>query len=614
MIPIAFDIETSGDLREYALQPFRATQGTGRITSAAWAWGQSQTNGALNPSLERLAKLLRTSAEQGRTIVCWNTSFDVAWLIASGLRDEVFACQWADAMLMLRHLEVQPEFCGKQAFGLKPTVARYLPEHAGYEQDVDFFDESPEARAKLLQYNKDDARHTLTLCRMFWDRLTQQQRRAVMIESKCIPMVAEAMVEGIRIDHGAAVTLDNKLEDAAKIAFVKLKLSNPEVNPELLASPKQLSDLLYLQWNLPAIKLTETGGMSTDKEALAELARKDPRAKLVHEYREASGNRTKFAANTLASLEYNGDGHTRPAPRIYGTYTGRMTYASKQGKGKDERQTGIALHQWKRDPEFRKLIVPPEGYELLEFDFAGQEFRWMAVIANDPVMLDLCRPGEDAHSYMGARIAGIPYRQLIADVEGKVAGAKDKRQLGKVANLSLQYRTSAGKLRVVARTNYGLDMEESEAQAIHATYQLAYKQVPTYWKKQRYLAARDGYVSTVAGRRVQLPNTHWQDNGWSMQSTSINFPIQGTGADQKYLALAVLRNYLPKVDGRFYFELHDGLFVVVPKGNADRAVPEIASLLSNLPYKKAWGVDLPIQFPVDAKRGPSWGELKEVKL
>jgi alpha-mannosidase len=74
----------------------------------------------------------------------------------------------------------------------------------------------------------------------------------------------------------------------------------------------------------------------------------------------------------------------------------------------------------------------------------------------------------------------------------------------------------------------------------------------------------------------------------------------------------VLRDYLPRVDGRFYYELHDGIFTVVPTHLAEKAAREIKYLFSNLPYKQAWGRTFPVEFPVDAKMGPSWGELKEV--
>jgi DNA polymerase I len=609
---ISFDVETRGTEPEFGLQPARAREGRAWLTAYAWATDKA-CGGKLAPPVAELRLFLNKCAKSKATIVGWNTPFDVAWLIALGLREEVHANKWLDAMLLWKHAAESPRFTGTapKSYGLKAAVATFLPDEAGYEKDIDFNADTPEALAALLQYNKLDAQLTLRLAHKFLSELTPAQQRVIKIEAACIPLVAESYVNGIHIDRAATGLLDTKLDETAKLAFVKLKLDSPEhVTPEVLASPAQLADLLYTKWGLHAPKLTEKGALSTDKEALHELALTDPRAKLIHEYREAIGNRTKFVTNTLASFDYNGDGCTRPQARIFGTYTGRMTYSSTQGRGKQEVQTGIALHQWKRDKFFRSLIVPPPDHTLLEFDFSGQEFRWMAVMANDPTMLEMCMPGEDAHAYMGARIRQRDYREL-ARLAHTDAEAKRIRQLGKVANLSCQYRTSAPTLQRVARVQHGMEMSLMEAKAIHATYQMTYKAVPLYWRRQIYTSNKYGYVETLAGRRVLLPRDN-SSIGWSLDSTAINYPIQGAGADQKYLALAVLRNYLPKIEGRFYFELHDGMFVVVPHHHAERAAHEIKHLLSNLPYKKAWGVDLPIQFPVDAKMGLSWGELKEV--
>lgn len=618
---VSFDIETGGALQEYALQPFRATRGFGWITSyatASYADGEVVTDGKLQPSVSELSKFLRRCAKEDAHIVAWNAPFDVAWLIAVGLREEVYACKWLDAMLLWRHLEVGPEFIAQPtSWGLKNAVKVFNPSEAGYEQDIDFADVNEE----LLIYNKADARHTLELATRFIKKIhadepdtrSPRRLRAALLEAKCIPLVAETYVRGLTVDRAAISTLDSKLEEDSNVAYVKLKLDSPEyISPEVLASPSQLADLLFRKWNIPPVKVTEKGSLSTDKESLHEIALTDHRAALVHQYREANGNRTKFVTSTSASADYNNDGCVRPQARIYGTYTGRMTYYSKQGKGKEERPTGVALHQWKRDPAFRSIITPPPGHTLLEFDFAGQEFRWMAVMSQDPTMLQLCAPGEDAHAYMGARIANMQYQGLVDDVRKGVKGAKDKRQLGKVANLSLQYRTYPNTLMRVARTNYSLPMTLNQAKAIHATYLSTYLQVSNYWTKQIYMSKKYGYVETLAGRRIQLGGEWTEDKKWSRESAAINFPIQGVGADQKYLALAVLRNYLPKVDGHFYFELHDGLFIVVPDAKAERAAHEVKHLLSNLPYKRAWNVDLPIAFPVDAKMGTSWGALKEV--
>lgn len=610
---IAFDVETFGSEREYALQPYRALTNAAWLTSYATAERVDngiEVTGSLHPKFDSLKQFLECAAQADAHIVAWNAPFDVAWLIALGLREQVYANKWLDAMLMWRHLTSAPP-CVEQpsSYGLKAAVAKYLPQYAGYEKNIDF----GEVTEELLIYNKLDAQLTLLLAERFLEEMPKPMRSAMLLESRCIPMVAETVVRGLHVNEPAARELDAQLDETRRVSFVRLKLENPEVNPEMLASPKQLSTLLFVTWGLPINKVTDKGQSSTDKAVLHELALIDPRAALVREYREANNNRTKFVTSTLESAEYNGDGCTRPQAKIYGTYTGRMTYYSKQGKGKDERPTGVALHQWKRDPAFRRIIAAPPGFTLLEFDFAGQEFRWMAVESGDETMLRLCQPGEDAHSFMGARIAGLKYQQLMASVAKGDKAAKSQRQLGKVANLSLQYRTSAATLRTVARTNYSLDMSDPEAAAIHATYLNTYTQVPAYWQRQIYMSRKYGYVKTLAGRRVKTsPFAQTRENLWSVESTSINFPIQGVGADQKYLALAVLRNYLPKVGGYFYFELHDGLFVVVPDGVAEQATADIRHLLSNLPYKKAWGVDLPIKFPVDAKAGKTWGDLKEV--
>ena len=134
---------------------------------------------------------------------------------------------------------------------------------------------------------------------------------------------------------------------------------------------------------------------------------------------------------------------------------------------------------------------------------------------------------------MGARIAGVDYRQLQAAAKAGDREAKAQRQLGKVANLSLQYRTSPERLRSVARVQYGLPMELEEAQRIHSTYLDTYKGIPEYWSAQIQETIKNKYVETLAGRRVTVDGNWRGKSAWSMASTAINYRIQGTGADQK---------------------------------------------------------------------------------
>jgi DNA polymerase I-like protein with 3'-5' exonuclease and polymerase domains len=570
--------------------------------------------------INKLRICLKWAALNKVYIVGWNTPFDVAWLIAHGLRDEVMACKWLDAMLVYKHVEQHPTFENYDpdvkaiSYGLKAAIKRFMPEQPDYSKDVNFGAASDEEKAKLLDYNELDVDYTLQLFWMFWERLDAAQRRAVLIEAESIPLVADAVVEGIYGDDVAARDLNDALETEQNETFVRLKLTDEQVSRELLASPVQLQKLLYEDWKLPILRFT-TGGSnaSTDREALLELAAMDERAAMVSKYREATNNRTKFAEGMIESLIYNGDSRTRPQPRIYGTYTGRMTYSSKQGKGKSEVPTGVALHQWKRDPAFRKLITAPPGHTLVEFDFAGQEFRWMAVCSGDETMLELCQPGEDAHGYMGASIRGIDYRTLVERVKDGDKDAKNIRQLGKVANLSLQYRTSAVRLQSVAAVQYKIKLEDAEARAIHATYQQTYPRVPLFWQKQARLVKMQTFIANLLGRTVDLlqPYERGEAMDWSYTSTAINYPIQSMGAEQKFLALAVAKNYLPTYDARFYFELHDGLFFVVPDAKAEQFGHDMKRVLSNLPYRKAWGLELPTKFPVDGKLGADWGSLRE---
>lgn len=614
-----FDVETWGIDSAFALQPFRQRTGDAWITCAVFKAAGFQGLRALRSDrlVDKLRACLQWAALNDVRIVGWNTPYDCAILIANGLREEVFACKWIDAMLLYKHVETHPTFevlDPKIGYGLKAAVARYLPDHAGYEKDVDFGATDPNTLAKLLDYNEADVDRALELADLFWKQLTPKQQRTALIEAAAIPMIAEAMVEGIHADGAAAYELTKKLEDDKNLAFVRLKVeAGTEITPEILASPKQLRDLIYGKWNLPVVGYTDGGAASTDREALEMLAVIDHRAKHVRDYREATNNMTKFASGTVESLVYNGDGCVRPVPRIYGTYTGRLTYSSSQGKGKSEVPTGIALHQWKRDPTFRKILTAPPGYTLFEFDFAGQEFRWMAVESGDPTMIALCQPGEDAHGYMGSQIRGTDYRTLVERVKAGDKGAKNIRQLGKVANLSLQYRTSAKRLQSVAAVQYGIKLTHTESDLIHRRYRQSYVRVPLYWKRQEARAIQGTYIENLLGRRVQMKPYSMRDqsHAWSYTSTAINYPIQSIGAEQKFLALYIARELLKDFNGRFYFELHDGIMFVIPNDKARKAFDVFKHALSNLPYKRLWGLDLPIQFPVDGKMGPSWGELRE---
>jgi DNA polymerase I-like protein with 3'-5' exonuclease and polymerase domains len=622
---VSFDVETSSKVNpEYALQPFRVLKDEAFVSSFAIAdWDEKlQSEAHPTPNKLQLGNFLQHCLDHNLTIIAWNAPFDAAWLIAMGLEDLVMKCKWLDAMLLWKHLTVTPEYeksAGKKkAYDLKSAVAEFYPQHAGYEEDIDFHSDDPEVVAKRLAYNKKDAIFTFMLAEKFYNELSENpaRLRAALIEAQCVPMIAGTIVRGLNVDVKAAEDLYRML-DAEKFKHLD-DLEPHGATPEILASPAQLSKLLFEDWGLPVIKTTAKGQPSTDKESLHELFTtiEDPRAESVRRYREAIGNQNKFADGTLDSVKYNGDGCTRPVARVFGTYTGRLTFASKQGKGKKAVPVGIPLHQMKGDKGgkldkfFRKMIVPPPGCSIVEFDAAGQEFRWMAVESGDETMLQLCLPGEDPHSYMGSRIVQMDYKEFLAEVKSGKKKAKLDRNLGKFANLSFQYRISAKSATAKARVNYNLDVREPFIANVKSVYLSTYTEIQKYWTRQITKSVKQGYVETLAGRRVSLESERHRSS-WAVESTAINYPIQGVGADQKYLACMCLKPLLTKFGGHLWFELHDGLYSVVPDEKVEQFAVEGKKILDNLPYTKAWGFTPPVPMPWDCKTGKRWSELKE---
>jgi len=632
---MGMDFETSGSLAEYALQPWRYDQEKFWVTSLVWttkAIKGYDCHGGLSGDDDpqrrdgRVRKMIHDMLTQAiaekRTIVGWNLVYDISVCLAYGFEDLVYKCKWLDGMLLWKHYYIEPEYDAtpgqRKSYGLKACVAEVLPQFKDYADDVDFHSTDPEARKILQDYNERDTSFSLYLTGHWFKKLAKfpQRLKCALIESQCLPQIAQANLEGMVIDTLATHELQQWLIDTAA---ARLEVLAPHgVTEQIVRSPTKMGVLMYDEWELPVLKVNtgkKTGKVTraTDKEVLHELAFKDPRAKLLREYREALNNKTKFADALLNAAKYNENGRAHPLAIVFGTYSGRFTYSSAQGKGKARRQTGFALHQEKRDSIFRSAVTPPPGYTLMEFDAAGQEFRWMAIASGDATMLGLCEPGEDPHMFMGAQIAQIGYKDAQEALASGDKDMKSSRQLGKVGNLSLQYRTSAKKLRVVARVQYNLPMELPEAQYIWKTYRASYPGVPEYWKQQIYQTRHCGYVETYAGRRVQVVG-NWEGRmGWSMGSTAINYRIQGTGADQKYLAMMVLKDYMRNLGARFAWDLHDGLYWYVPNDEVERVAVDVRQMLLDLPYQKAWGFTPPIQLPWDCKTGHSWGTLEEWK-
>ena len=624
---IALDLETSGDAPLFGLQPWRAAQGRAQIKSYALAWwddeGVLQQAGGIWPTRQKLTEVLDRIAKSGRYCLGWNVPFDIAWLCADGHYPAVSSINWLDGMLLWRHLMVEPEYDTnrnkKRSYNLESAIEFFYPNEGGFKDFDDFDAVDPESMRKLLIRNLGDAKYTLLIGGHLIHQLPARRLRPALIEAHCMPWVGRANCWGLDVNASTTRHLSQKLANDAATLLAQLEPHG--VTEAVVRSPKQLGEVLFTQWGLPVQGMTDSGQPSTDKEALYNLAVIDPRAKLVKEYREALNNRGKFADALLTAIEYNGEPKIHPTARVFGTYTGRMTYSSKVGKANTvaERTISSALHQTKRGRDYREPVEAPEGYAVVEFDARTQEYRWMAILSGDQTMLALCQEGEDAHAYMGAQIMGVDYHRMLDVIHEanhpEYAVFKNGRQMGKTANLSCQYRTGAKKVRMIAQIQYDVPMTEAMSVQVHGMYPRTYPRVPIYWQNSIRIAKHQGYVESLAGRQVQLPNDGWDDKDvkWMLESTALNYPIQATGADQKYLAIACLKRVVSQHHAFFLFEMHDGIYFIVPNANVDAFCRDGQQVLNNLPYEKTWGVTLPIDMPWDVKTGQNWGELKEWK-
>lgn len=605
---VALDLETDGDQREFALQPWRVESGEARITVFGYASKTTGPRTITTFNREYLSKWLMARAEAKDVIVTANGIFDVAWLLAEGLKTEVFACQWLDMLLLWKRVDGT-----RYEYNVAEAVKLFYPQFAGYEDGV-VFSNIEQAKKK----NRHDTTLTLALAIKFWKMLNEQERVSARIEAAGIPSIAESWLHGIQLDQNVLHELQGSLNKQRLESMYQLndeltKKGLPELDFEDIASPVKLGKVFFKDWGLAPVKETPTGKPSTDKEALIKLAVSNELVSKVIMVRKATNRLNKFVTSPIDCILYNPDSRAHPQPRICGTYTGRMTYVSKQGKGKNEKPVGIALHQWERAKEVRRVIVAPEGMIMFEFDFTGQEMRLAAdrifVMTGDRTMLDLFLDDRDLHSYMGAGIRSVPYEWLVKNKDtDKQAG--DIRYLGKFTNLSLQYRVGVPTMRARALTQYGLWLTEHDAVHIKNSYKQTYPGMEDFWKASIRIAREAGYAETMGHRKLMLSNL----DEYSQQQTAINFPIQGTGADMKQLAIAAIREPLLMNGGVYGWDLHDALFVYLPISNKAMEIAlNLKHRLSNLPYKKFWGWEPSLPLPVDAKYGTRWGELKELK-
>lgn len=610
------DLETApeyGFPQAYALQPWRRLEGSAKVTCVAL--GRSNGQSMLGTTEAEFAQIVES--RRGKPTVGWNIQFDATWLIAYGLYEAVNAVPWFDAMLLWKWHEngVLKERMPKWSLadGAKRWLKdwEHLPaflELKRSEEQAGVNDAYWQLRAKL------DTVATAMIAERIWAKLSPKKRRAATIEAYCTVPLARSWLMGVHMNHERA--RDAEPEIVKEMREIEQDI---QATKEQLASPQQLGNLLFNLWGIepePGFLTDKTKDLppdqqkiSTDKKHLTYLAEKDDRVLKLLRWRELSVRYSKFIKAPFEAANYLGSNVVHPSPKIFSTYTGRMTYTSKtDGKY----QTGVALHQWQRNKSVRALIEPPPGYVLVEFDASGQEDRLMALESQDPMLLKIFRDDMDVHCYTAANITGVGYEELMrrkAEEDEWVVGGKGVRQAGKVTNHSNKYRIGAKKMRIMAKVDYGLDITIEDAKRWQTGFKRGFPGVPRYWSNSIERAKQLGYAETIAGRTFLTPGAFFESkkDRWSVESSAINFRIQGAGGDMKELAIATLHQEFP--DFLFAFDLHDGLFYYVKQGTPVARLRQAKARLDQLDYEQAWDYVPSIPMTWDGEFGPDWGHM-----
>jgi DNA polymerase-1 len=436
--------------------------------------------------------------------------------------------------------------------------------------------------AQAAPYAAEDADVTLRLHQHLWAKLDAEPSLAKVlreIEMPLVPVLARIERQGALVDANLlglqSVELGEKLVELERQAF---EIAGEEFN---LASPKQLGVILYEKLGLPVISKTAKGQASTAEAVLAELAEQDfELPKVLMQYRSLSKLKSTYTDRLPEQINpRTGRIHTSYHQAV--AATGRLSSTDP-----NLQNIPIRTAEGRR---IRQAFIAPKGYKLLAADYSQIELRIMAHLAKDESLLDAFRHGRDVHKATAAEVFGV----ALEDV------STDQRRSAKAINFGLIYGMSAFGLA----KQIGCDRKQ--AQAYIDVYFARYPGVLAYMERTRAQAAEQGFVETLFGRRLYLPDIHAKNQALrkGAERTAINAPMQGTAADIIKRAMVTVDNWLSAsgLDAKVILQVHDELVLEVREDLVEQVREQIKPLMGN-----AAALDVPLLVEVGV--GANWDE------
>jgi DNA polymerase-1 len=429
-------------------------------------------------------------------------------------------------------------------------------------------------------YAAEDADITLRLHQFLWPQLEQEPGLRYVYEQIEMPAMR---VLGIMERNG--ITIDSaKLAQQGQEVGKKLLALEKEIHelakqPFNIQSPKQIAEILFGQLQLPVVKKTPSGAPSTDEEVLQKLAEDYPLPARILDYRSLAKLMSTYIEKLPRMINpKTGRVHTNYAQAV--AVTGRLASSEP-----NLQNIPVRTEEGRR---IREAFVPAQGYRLVSADYSQIELRIMAHIAEDENLLAAFRAGKDIHQATAAEIFAIPLEQV----------SSEQRRYAKVINFGLIYGMSA----------YGLagnlKIERAAAQKYIATYFERYPGVAAYMERTREEARAKGYVETVFGRRLWLPEIKVSGpRRQGAERAAINAPMQGTAADLIKLAMVAVQDWLEreKLKTRMLLQVHDELVF-------EAAPDELEHLKSSLPGLMGSIAQLKVPLIVSIGVGDNWEE------
>ena len=430
-------------------------------------------------------------------------------------------------------------------------------------------------------YAAEDADITLRLHLELWPQIQENPGLLYIYENVEMPAMRVLGImerNGIRID--SALLAKQGQQVGKRLLELEGEIHKLAGQPFNIQSPKQIAEILFVQLELPVIKKTPSGAPSTDEEVLQKLAEDYPLPARILDYRSLA----KLMSTYIEKLPRMADPKTG---RVHTNFS-QATAVTGRLASSDPNLQNIPVRT-EEGRRIREAFIPADGCKLLSADYSQIELRIMAHIAEDENLLTAFREGKDVHQATAAEIFGIP----LDDVNS------EQRRYAKVINFGLIYGMSAFGLAG------NLGIERSAAQNYIAKYFDRYPGVAQYMERTRLEARENGYVETVFGRRLWLPEIKGS-NGPRRQGAeraAINAPMQGTAADLIKLAMIAVEDWLEKeqLKTKLLLQVHDELVLDVPFDELELVQATLPGLMCNV-------AQLKVPLVVSIGIGDNWEE------